>query len=306
MTSTSNDSRLPRGKIAAVVVTRNRKALLERCVGALRTQSHPLDTIIVIDNDSSDGTRVWLSLQADICVICQGNEGSGGGQATGIAKAVDTDHQWIWCMDDDGMPTRDALKELIPFMDYFYHEALWINSLVCDIADPSFLAFELPGVSNRTSEVMQMGRLVGWSSPFNGTLISRNVVRRVGLPSTQLFIWGEEMEYMRRAAANGGIVMTATKSHFLHPKSRAVDIWNTPDNQLWKFYYLVRNVGAQTLADGSIRLNRGESIGHALRLYRDLGSHLRPWNWRHAFRRWWIVTRAVLAALRNDLRRRYI
>ena len=306
MTSHTHDSNRSSSNIAAVVVTRNRKVLLERCINALRTQSHPLDAIIVVDNDSSDGTTEWLSIQQDLYVIRQGNEGSGGGQAAGIARAIDTNHQWVWCMDDDGMPTPDALKELTPFMDYFDCEALWINSLVCDIADPSYLAFEMPSISNRTSEVMKMGRLVGWSSPFNGTLISRNVIKRIGLPSTQLFIWGEEMEYMRRAAANGGIVLTATRSHFLHPKSRAVDIWNTPDGQLWKFYYLVRNVGAQSLPDGSIRLNRGESIGHALRLYRDLLSHVRPWNVRHAFRRWWIVTRAVLAALRNNLRRRYI
>jgi GT2 family glycosyltransferase len=43
-------------KIAAVVVTYNRKDLLGQCLDSLLRQSHPLDAIYVIDNHSTDGT----------------------------------------------------------------------------------------------------------------------------------------------------------------------------------------------------------------------------------------------------------
>ncbi len=46
--------------VAAVVVTYNRKVLLKECLDALLAQTRPLDSIIVVDNASTDGTRVFL------------------------------------------------------------------------------------------------------------------------------------------------------------------------------------------------------------------------------------------------------
>ena len=43
-------------KIAAVVVTYNRKDLLGQCLDSLLRQSHPLDALYIIDNHSTDGT----------------------------------------------------------------------------------------------------------------------------------------------------------------------------------------------------------------------------------------------------------
>lgn len=43
-------------KIVALVVTYNRKVLLEECLNALCSQSIELNTIIIIDNNSNDGT----------------------------------------------------------------------------------------------------------------------------------------------------------------------------------------------------------------------------------------------------------
>ena len=43
-------------RVAAVVVTYNRVALLQQCLRALEEQSMPLTAIWVIDNASTDGT----------------------------------------------------------------------------------------------------------------------------------------------------------------------------------------------------------------------------------------------------------
>ena len=47
--------------ICAVVVTYNRKKLLGECLDALLHQTRPLDSIIVIDNASTDGTYEYLN-----------------------------------------------------------------------------------------------------------------------------------------------------------------------------------------------------------------------------------------------------
>ena len=39
-----------------MVVTYNRKVMLEECLEALLRQSRPVDTILLVDNHSTDGT----------------------------------------------------------------------------------------------------------------------------------------------------------------------------------------------------------------------------------------------------------
>ena len=66
-------------KTAVVVVTRNRLELLKTCVAALRGQTRQPDEIIVVDNDSNDGTAEWLAAQKNLTVVRQQNTGGAGG-----------------------------------------------------------------------------------------------------------------------------------------------------------------------------------------------------------------------------------
>ena len=61
-------------KIAAVVVTYNRKDLLGQCLDSLLGQSHPLDALYVIDNHSTDGTYDSL-LARDLIAPTEGRDG---------------------------------------------------------------------------------------------------------------------------------------------------------------------------------------------------------------------------------------
>lgn len=47
-------------KIACVVVTYNRKTLLERCLNAIKEQTYKPSAVYVIDNASTDGTDTFL------------------------------------------------------------------------------------------------------------------------------------------------------------------------------------------------------------------------------------------------------
>ena len=50
--------------ITAVVVTRNRKDMLRRCIGHLRAQQGACCSILVVDNASTDGTGELLAALA--------------------------------------------------------------------------------------------------------------------------------------------------------------------------------------------------------------------------------------------------
>ena len=99
--------------ITAVVVTYNRLELLKRVITALKSQTVPVDKIIVINNGATDGTKEWLDSQDSLIAIHQDNVGGAGGFYRGIKEALTTKADWIWCMDDDVFPTSQCLEQLI-------------------------------------------------------------------------------------------------------------------------------------------------------------------------------------------------
>ena len=286
-------------RIAAVVVTRDRLTLLQRCVEALRQQTRRLDEILVVDNASSDGTREWVDTQ-DVTRLFQENVGGGGGQAAGIGEAVRRGHDWVWCMDDDGYPAPDALQRLVEIAQDA--QADWANCLVVRTDDPcTLLHYWAPGGTQLT-RVDQLSRLGVWvpgGHPFNGTLLHRSLVARIGVPSATLFIKGDEREYKRRAEAHGARIVTATRSLFFHPPS-AGTILDVPLGASWRFYYAVRNEDARVEPDGRVRF----SASGAIRVGRAL-IRLLVLDCARNCLKGLVVLHGVWAACVNDQRRRY-
>ena len=101
-------------RIAAVVVTFNRLALLQRLVPAL-AEVAGLDEVLVVDNHSSDGTAGWLREQAATSRVpvlsrtLDDNAGGAGGFHEGLRWAVERGADLVWLMDDDGLPDPDCL-----------------------------------------------------------------------------------------------------------------------------------------------------------------------------------------------------
>jgi rhamnopyranosyl-N-acetylglucosaminyl-diphospho-decaprenol beta-1,3/1,4-galactofuranosyltransferase len=99
--------------------------------------------------------------------------------------------------------------------------------------DPSRLCFpiRLPGratVVHRMAEVELSARdgvIADVVIPFNGVLVTRQLVERIGTPRADFFIWGDDVEYLWRARAAGARTGTVVAARFLHP---ATDDLGTP------------------------------------------------------------------------------
>lgn len=224
-------------KVIAVVVTYNRQVLLAECIEALRSQTRAIDKILVINNGSNDNTENWLSRQKDIEFFTQNNIGSGGGFNKGIQLAYEKGYDWIWLMDDDGFPKEDALENLLEDQG----EKLCLrNCAVINKKDKKSFVWKTGNYSG-IDEVNEP-IIHNFAHPFNGTLVHKEIIKKVGLPKKELFIWGDETEYYHRIITKYKIPFyTKTNSIHYHPAS-AYSYKNDWDyNSNWKMYYYVRN-----------------------------------------------------------------
>ncbi len=224
-------------KVIAVVVTYNRQALLCECINALRMQTRKPDTILVINNGSTDSTEEWLASQQDLRFITQKNIGSGGGFSTGITQAFKLGATWVWCMDDDGYPKADALEQLLNASD---EELLLRNCAVIDKEDKKTFVWKTQQYS--TLDEVDCKIIHGIGHPFNGTLLHRKVIERVGVPQARFFLWGDETEYYYRIVKRNKIpVCTVAASIHYHPRSAFSYKADWDYASGWKMYYYIRN-----------------------------------------------------------------
>jgi rhamnopyranosyl-N-acetylglucosaminyl-diphospho-decaprenol beta-1,3/1,4-galactofuranosyltransferase len=222
-------------QVAAVVVTYNRLALLQRLVARLRevAASTGLSEVIVVDNASTDGTGAWLAAQPDLVArTLEVNTGGAGGFDTGLGWAVERGADLVWLMDDDGVPAPDCLDRLLEHRDLDF----WGPAVLAE-QDPDRLCFpiRLPGgtrVVHAMSEVeaaaadpASPGRIPGVVIPFNGVLVTRELVARIGTPRADFFVWGDDVEYLWRAERAGARIATVVDARFDHP---ATDDLGTP------------------------------------------------------------------------------
>jgi len=233
-------------KIAAVVITYNRFSLLKEGIAAIRSQSLKPDVIIVVNNGSTDSTQEWLNTQSDLIVYHQQNLGGAGGFNRGIKEAYEAGFDWVWVMDDDGYPAVSCLQELIKASQVRLNVDAW-GCLVVDKDNQEKLAFECSQLLTATGRInYEIEFIENWAAFFNGTLLSKKIIQKVGYPNPDLFIWGDEIDYYQRIVNVGGIIESTTKAVFHHPKDRLYNVkhngeyvYDGPIN--WKAYCFFRN-----------------------------------------------------------------
>jgi rhamnopyranosyl-N-acetylglucosaminyl-diphospho-decaprenol beta-1,3/1,4-galactofuranosyltransferase len=215
-------------RISAVVVTYNRLDLLQRLLKVL-ADVPGLAEVLVIDNASTDGTGEWLaSLDGERVHprTLERNSGGAGGFHDGLDWAVERGADLVWLMDDDGLPEQDCLERLLARradLDFW-------GPVVVDEADPERLVFpiRLPGgtrVVHAMTDVRRAaddGLIHGIVIPFNGVLVTRELVEKIGLPRAEFFIWGDDHEYRLRAERAGARVATVVDARVRHPSVGAL------------------------------------------------------------------------------------
>lgn len=237
-------------KVCAIVVTYNRKNLLIKALNSIMSQTRLPEKIIIIDNASTDGTYNYLTLNnwfqqnksMDVeYVRLDENTGGAGGFFYGLQKAFDQQFDYYWLMDDDGYSDSFCLSELLEHRSSYH----FLSPLVIDCDDHSHLSFGIKG----QSLIKQLGKIDKYikdvANPFNGVLFSHQMVKIIGFPKKDMFIWGDENEYQSRAKKYGFEVATLSRAKHFHPRNRINKTnflfnklaINLPDGNLRRYCY---------------------------------------------------------------------
>ena len=234
-------------RVTAVLVAYNRRDLLSDALDALAAQTRPLDEVVVLDNSSDDDSAAVATAHpvGARVISLDRNTGGAGGFAAGIAAALDVPAdaapEWVWLMDDDTIPTPDALAELLRAADSYDGPVALLGSKVVwhDGRDhPMNTPRRRPRV---TAELMDRADHAGAvpvrSSSFVSMLVNTRAVAHFGLPIADYFIWNDDFEYSCRLLRHGtGLYVPASVVEHRTKTFGATDADPGP-----RFYYEVRN-----------------------------------------------------------------
>jgi GT2 family glycosyltransferase len=192
-------------RVVAVIVAWNRRELMLEGLRALAAQTRPVDAVVVIDNASTDGSADAareLMPGADVVVFPE-NTGGAGGFAAGIERALNRHGaDLVWLMDDDTVPEPEALAELLRVRDASAREAVVLASRVV-WTDGRPHPMNMPRVHPFATARSRAAAAAYASYPirsasFVSILVDAAVVRTVGLPIADYFLWNDDFEFTAR------------------------------------------------------------------------------------------------------------
>jgi rhamnopyranosyl-N-acetylglucosaminyl-diphospho-decaprenol beta-1,3/1,4-galactofuranosyltransferase len=236
-------------KIAALVLTYNRKNLVPKTIKALVRQTFPLQKIFVVDNASTDGTdRVLEHLVREYAddrieiVTLKENSGSSGGFAQGMEYILKhSTADWLWIMDDDAIPEAHAAEKFRHFYLSLPPKKRAKAGVLLNQRQIDFEKFE--------STIVPVQAVYGRpqvSATFEGYLIKRDAVEAAGFPRSEFFIYSDDIEYTWRVLSRGFRVYRVYGSYIYHrdwAKTEKVNrgLVAKPNIPPWKLYYRFRN-----------------------------------------------------------------
>ena len=236
-------------KIIAVIVSYNRKKLLKEALEHLLHQQNVKFDILIIDNASTDGTKEYIVdyLQKDNILYHNtgANLGGAGGFSLGVKMGVEKGYDYVWIMDDDTMVTENALDELLKAKEilkgnfgFLCSDVRWIDGSAC--------AMNVPNIDEnwiQDSAYLENGIVKVKQCSFVSCFLPSRVVKKVGLPIKEFFIWGDDAEYTKRISLQYPCYFVA-RSKVIHKmlSNTPTDIVAESSDRLFRYNYAYRNM----------------------------------------------------------------
>lgn len=237
-------------KVTYVLVTYNRLNLLKETINAAVGMTEKFDKIIIIDNHSTDGTSEFLDElkenYSEIEVIhTEKNLGGSGGFSLGVKIATEkTPENWVFLADDDAIPQKDMLKNLKDEYEKIQNKdeiaALCTSVLNLGKIDTAHRARVHQGLlfikhKEVLAEEYDKTFFVDVAT-FVGLMVKPEVVKNIGVPRADFFIYYDDTDYCMKIKKYGKILCIPSSKMDHNTKLRQAASLD------WRDYYATRNV----------------------------------------------------------------
>lgn len=239
-----------------VALILNYKAATETisCVESLIAHCPALDHIVVVDNDSRDGSALafdqWRESRRldQVTVLCNPrNNGYAGGNNYGLRWAMEhLQPKYFWILNNDTYVDSDAFTPLLRALEG--NDRQFVGSAVLSAESgrlecygggklyPLFGKARLLGKDQTIEAMQQTGQapdyLMGCSLAFSASLLDR-----IGLMDESYFMYSEEVDWQFRARKHGVGIQVIPASRLYHYGSMTMGSRSA-------FYHYYRNRAA--------------------------------------------------------------
>lgn len=238
-------------KIDVVIVTYNRLEKLKRAINAFNCQTTLPMRIIVVNNNSNDGTTEFLEewkkqnyCYEKVVINLSKNFGGSGGFFKGIEYALNNNAEWIWVSDDDAYPKKHAIELATNYINN--HDMSNISAICGKVIQNNSISYDHRRKVKRG--LMRIKQIPLKRKNYNkdefdidlftyvGTIMNVDKLRQVGNVNKDLFIYYDDTEHSWRLRKVGRIVCIP-RIEIIHDLK--VNMIN--EKFSWKNYYMYRN-----------------------------------------------------------------
>lgn len=249
--------------VCVAIVTYNRKELLKNLLNSLCKQSYKISGIVIVDNNSEDGTPELLMHEGIINNLCVGkilksvwneiqifyyrnteNTGGAGGFAKAFSIIRELPYDCIWVMDDDVAPDIECLRQMMTYLDdtaracipcrgddRFHDRAV----RKYDLRNPLYFHINECKRECINFEAINTPYVYVEDMAFEGPLIDKKLIDEIGIPNEAYFIFYDDTDYAHR-------LCSVTKIRYVaSAKLKKMIIPSDSGTWKWKSYYNLRN-----------------------------------------------------------------
>lgn len=235
-------------RIAVILLTYNRLKLLQECIEALSRQTFSFTDLIIINNESTDGTTGWLAQnKKDSIVLNRKNDGAAGGFYAGVKYAYENKYDYVWLLDDDLIVKETALEELIKAAE-IVKEFSFLSS---KIISPDGTFVNTPTIDTNTSKYKyaRWGQFAEHSiirlknATYASLFINTFLLKTVGLPNKNFYMWGDDIDFTWRLSEIAPAYLAAKSivTHYRQDPSLPHIFSETNKERIALHFFMIRN-----------------------------------------------------------------
>lgn len=237
-------------RVTAIVVTYNPDLdVLRRLLKALESQ---LDSIVIVDNASSQQDKIATLADGITCYLLPSNLGLGKAHNLGIEFAKSRASTHVLLLDQDSLPDQGMLREMSVIVKQLERDQVRYSGLGC--------RYRLQCDSTQASDFVRVSwfrfsRVKCQAQPYvkadflisSGTLIPIQAIENVGLMDESLFIDHVDTEWFMRANSLGYGAYGCCHAFMEHALGETTTrIWFlrhrlVPYHRPFRYYYIFRN-----------------------------------------------------------------